>query len=65
MKNLCVKIRNRLDLDIQVIKNICLYCMGDFYLNQERIECRFEKEDQRDEFLANLYDLDIKPINDN
>lgn len=62
MKNFCVRIKNRLDLDIQVIKNICFYCMGDFYINHERIECRFEKEDQRDEFLANLNDLEIQPI---
>jgi len=62
MKNFCVVIRNKLDADIQVLKNICLYCMGDFYLSHKIIECRFETSDQKNEFLDNLHDLEIEII---
>ena len=62
MKNFCVKITNHPELNIQVLKNICLYCLGDFYLNHKYIECRFEEEDQKKEFEENLKDLGIEPI---
>lgn len=50
------------DGSLQVITNICLYCMGDVYVSERTIECRFETDEQKEHFLQEIDDLDLNVI---
>lgn len=58
-ENQVTKIRFNFKTDgsLQVITNICLYCKGDIYVNQDYIECRFKKDEYKDHFLEEISDF--------
>ena len=62
MKKVIVKFENKVDESLQVLTNLCLYCLGDVYVTKKTIECRFLTLEDKEDFLREIDDLDIKPI---
>ena len=62
MKDIIVRFENTVDGSLQILTNLCLYCLGDVYVTKNTIECRFETREDKEDFLREIDDLDLQPI---
>jgi hypothetical protein len=62
MKSVIINFDSTVDNYIQVLTNLCIYCMGDIYISEDTVECQFSSEEDKEYFLREIDDLDIKPI---
>lgn len=62
MKGIIVRFENTVDGSLQILTNLCLYCLGDVYVTKKTIECRFDSLEDKEDFLREIDDLDMKSI---
>ena len=62
MKDIIVRFENTVDGSLQILTNLCLYCLGDVYVTKKTIECRFERWEDKEDFLREIDDLEMQPI---